>query len=166
METVILTFIGEDKPGIIERIAKVIFLHNGSWQDSQFSHMAGQFAGFAKITVPQKHTDALLSDLRELSGLLVKVTQDDAVESGEAKTAKLNIIGNDRPGIVQEVSQILAQLHVNVIEFKTFCESAPNWGSPVFKAQIRVSVPLHLENEVLKEALEALGDDLILELEL
>lgn len=165
METVILTFIGEDKPGIIERIAKIIFLHNGSWQDSRFSHMAGQFAGFAKIAVPQKNTNALLDDLRDLSGLLIKVTQEDDENNSESKTAHLNIVGNDRPGIVQEVSQILAQLHVNVIEFKTFCDSAPNWGNPVFKAQIKVSIPLHLQTEALKEALEALGDDLILELE-
>jgi glycine cleavage system regulatory protein len=165
METVILTFIGEDKPGIIENIAKIVFLHGGSWNDSRFSHMSGQFAGFAKVTVSKKQTALLVSDLRELTGLLVKTTDDTTTDSQYYKTVKLNIVANDRPGIVQEVSRVLAQQQVNVTEFNTQCNSAPNWGGSVFKAKIIVSLPANLENETLLSALETLGDDLILELE-
>ena len=47
----ILTIIGEDKPGIVESLAEVIADHSGNWLESSMSHLAGKFAGILRVGV-------------------------------------------------------------------------------------------------------------------
>ena len=71
----VLTIIGDDKPGLVEKLAETIARHSGSWLESNMSHLAGKFAGILRVSVEESHADALVSDLQALSSILKLVVE-------------------------------------------------------------------------------------------
>ena len=52
METyLVLTVIGDDRPGLVEALAETIAAHEGNWLESRMSHLAGKFAGLLRVSV-------------------------------------------------------------------------------------------------------------------
>jgi len=76
----------------------------------------------------------------------------------------LSVIGNDRPGIVQEVSAVLARHHVNVQELITGCFAAEMSATPTFRAEAELEVPEDFDQDELADDLERLSDELMVEI--
>lgn len=164
MQPLVITVMGKDKPGLVDALAKCVYQHGGNWQGSSFAHMAGMFTGFVEAHVPQEQHDALVSALNDLDGLTVQ-----SVSVAEATTASeqqydVEIMGNDKPGIVRELTGILHQFNLNILTFESRCESAPNWGSLMFKAHARIAVPESFDEGALKDALELQANDLVVDI--
>ena len=127
--SLVLTVIGDDRPGLVEQLASAISAHEGSWCESSMSHLAGKFAGIVAISVPDAEIDALKATLAALPGLRVtaEASRPAGPAAGETGTRrlKLALVGHDRIGIVREVSQVLARHAVNVEDLSTHTASAP-----------------------------------------
>ena len=123
----VLTAIGEDKPGLVESLAEVIADNSGNWLESSMSQLAGKFAGILRVSVNDSEADQLISALDGISDQLTLVIEraNSDVEIESPQTVELNLIGNDRPGIIREFSHALASLSVNVEQLSTECISAP-----------------------------------------
>jgi glycine cleavage system regulatory protein len=78
----------------------------------------------------------------------------------------LELIGLDRPGLVREISQLLARHDVNVEELITDRTSAPMSGEMLFRANARLKVPAHIDAVHLRGSLERLASDLTVEIKL
>ncbi|HAU92146.1 MAG TPA: glycine cleavage system protein R, partial [Alteromonas sp.] len=106
MKPVIFTIIGNDRPGLVDAVAKKVFEYGGNWQGSSFAHMAGQFAGFVEAQVPgDKHQD-LIAALNTLDGLQVHSQSVTESALSDADELTIEVMGNDRPGIVQELTNV------------------------------------------------------------
>ena len=166
MKPIIFTLVGRDKPGLISNLAKTVYDMGGNWLGSNFSHMAGHFAGFVQIDLPlEKHSSLveLFSTHPDLKiHLLPGITEHPAVQ----KIVQLDITGNDRSGIVQELTHILSQFNLNIIKFDSSLESAPNWGSALFKVKTTINVAVDFDLETLQESLENVANDLMIDLEI
>ncbi|BFM49973.1 ACT domain-containing protein [Marinomonas sp. THO17] len=161
----VLSFIGEDKPGIVERLSEVIARHQGNWLESRMAHLADKFAGILTVSVPLAEQDNMISALQSLQQVGLYVRVETAQASGsESSTLSLSVVGNDRPGIIKEVSQVLHSLLVNVNELTTSCEPAPMSSEMLFKAEMVLSVPASLPLSELEAALENISSDLMVEL--
>ncbi len=164
MKPVIITVIGKDRPGLVDAVAKKVYQFGGNWQGSSFAHMAGQFAGFVEVLVPAEQHQALIDALNTLDGLQVQSQSvTDTLEQPD-EMLRIEVIGNDRAGIVQELTNVLHGFNLNILHFASTCESAPNWGSQMFKAQLRVGVSADLDRDDLQEALEAVANDLVVDI--
>lgn len=170
MESLVLTVIGPDRPGLVESIASTIAQHGASWVDSRMSRLSGQFAGILQVSVPREHSAELFRALMELErgGLRVVVQPGTPAVDREAsaRRVKLDLLGADRPGIVQSVSSALAQRGVNVEELLTECIDAPLSGGLLFKAVATLSVPEGVTLESLRIRLEAIASDLMVDIAL
>ena len=162
----VLTVIADDKPGLVETLAEVIADHKGSWLESSMSQLAGKFAGILRVSVATNRAENLIDALSSLPAELKLI-----VEQAEAKelpvkptTVDLNLIGNERPGIIREISHALTMLSVNVEQLSTHCDPAPMSGDVLFRAQAVLQIPTGMLVEDLQEVLERLADDLIVEL--
>ncbi|MDP1932255.1 MAG: ACT domain-containing protein [Gammaproteobacteria bacterium] len=164
----VLTIIGDDKPGLVELLSETIARHSGNWLESNMSHLAGKFAGILRVSVEDSHADALVQDLQKLSSVLRLVVEKVSVSEPvqRHRTLRLSLVGNDRPGIIKEISRALAAQHVNVEELATQCTSAPMSGELLFNAQAVLKVPVDLDLDALQAQLEKLADDLIVEINL
>jgi len=167
--SLVLTLIGPDRPGLVEALARAIAAHDANWLESRMSRLAGKFAGILLIDVPENRVESLTRSLHELqsAGLAVMVEQSGEEAAPRAWVGlELSLVGQDRPGIIRDISRALAGRGVNVEELSTGCSSAPMSGEALFHATARLQVPKGAALEELREALEALANDLMVDLTL
>ena len=62
----VLTVIGDDRPGLVGELSTVISAHQGSWLESSMAQLAGKFAGIVEVAVDEAHADALKLELGQL----------------------------------------------------------------------------------------------------
>ncbi|MPR02186.1 glycine cleavage system protein R [Pseudomonas sp. MAFF 212408] len=166
MDHLVLTIIAADKPGLVERIAQNIAAHGGNWLESRMAHMAGQFAGILRVSVPAESRQGLVNALEDLStqGIRVLVGEGSAGQASASKAILMTLVGNDRSGIVREITALLSQQGVNLERLSTDVRPAPMSGDPLFNAEALLRVPSTLSLEALQTSLETLADDLMVEL--
>lgn len=166
MESLVVTVIGKDRPGLVESVSAVVEAHGGSWVESRMSRLAGEFAGILRVSVPTDRAEGLANALEalETGGLRVVVERgvDEAPAGG--RPIVLDLVGSDRPGIVHKISEALAARGVNVDELNTECDGAPWSGDTLFKATARLRAPATLDLNQLRESLEAIAADLMVDI--
>lgn len=168
MNHLVLTVIAQDQPGLVERVAQCVADHGGNWLESRMSRMAGQFAGILRVAVPAEAHAELVDALQALNAQGIRVLlADSGIEpSCNWKPILLDLVGNDRPGIVRDITRLLAEQGVNLESLITEVAPAPMSSEPLFHAEALLAVPLGLSLDVLQSKLETLADDLMVELHL
>lgn len=158
----ILTVLGSDRPGLVRSLADTVARHGGNWLESRMARLAGQFAGIVRIECPAANADALLLELQApgIPGLTIQAARESAVETPRRRTLNVEVVGNDRPGIVRELTAAIAGAGGNVEELTTGLESAPMSGHPMFRARGVISILENAQEDVLTAAIESLGGDL------
>lgn len=170
MATLVLTAIGDDHAGLVRALSGAIAEHGGNWETSRMAHLAGKFAGIVMVTVADENVAALVSDLEPLEkqGLLEVTAELSAPQvstKGHTRLA-LELVGLDRPGIVREVSDVLAKQMINIEELETETVSAPMEGGTIFKARATLTVPDAVSVDYLTEALEDLAGQLMVDIDI
>lgn len=165
--SLVLTVIGDDRPGLVEQVATAISQHQGNWLESSMSHLAGKFAGIVCVSVAEAQLDALKTALAALPGLRITA---EVSASAETKTGnrrlKLSLVGHDRIGIVREVSQVLARHSINVEDLSTHTASAPMSADLLFHATAELTASPTLDARALTADLESLSNDLMVDITL
>jgi glycine cleavage system regulatory protein len=166
----VVTVVGADRPGLVEALAKAALAHDANWEGSRMVRLAGRFAGVVQLTVEAERVGALEHELAALQtqGLRLMIERGDPTGAGAADTTalRLELVGNDRPGILREIARALAARHVNVEELETECVSAPMSGDTLFKATARLRCAAGSDTDELRDVLEAIGDDLMVDVRL
>ena len=167
MNSLVLTLIGEDRAGLVESVASVVAAHDGNWLDSRMNRLAGKFAGILRIDVAPEAEGDLIAALSQLAGLniIVESAGSDATES-RLRPLVLDVIGADHPGIVRDITSVLAKAGAIIEELTTGCIPAPMTSEPMFTAHITLAAPINLDLDDLQGRLEAIANDLVVEVEL
>ena len=171
MATLVLTVIGNDTSGLVDAPADPIARHGGSWDRSHMARLAGQFAGIVVVSVPDDNVTALQASLDGLNaqGLLdvqVAIASSSTEDVPTENVLRLELIGQDRPGIISEISAALATRNVSILELETNTLSAPMSGEPLFEAKATLRVPNELPLDQLRETLEDIANELMVDLDL
>ena len=161
----VMTVLGNDRPGLVSSLADTVASHGGNWLESRMARLAGQFAGIVRIECAPDTVDALIHEL-QIPGLTITAVRELEDEPAARRTLVVDVVGNDRPGIVRELSAAVANAGGNIEELTTGLESAPMSGHPMFRAHGIVSIPENTATEVLVAAIEKLGGDLTVDLSL
>jgi glycine cleavage system regulatory protein len=165
----VMTIIGPDRPGLVEMVAEIVAQHQGNWLDSRMARLGGYFAGILRVAVPNSTQAQLVSALETLKsqGLSVKVQPDETSAGAPAGELQcLEVVGQDRPGIVMHIAQALADFGVNVEELESETCSAPMSGETLFRAQATLRLPQSCNVTELQRELEKIAADLIVEVTL
>ena len=170
METsYVITFIGDDRPGLVEHLSSVIENNRGNWHESRLSQLGGKFAGLVLVSLPGDSGAALEADLKALSatGLSVRVTPTSEVATpADGRAITLTVIGPDRLGIVREIARVLAEREINVVEMDSQVTSAPMSAEMIFHARIDAQIPMATDMDDLHDTLEEISNHMTLEIEL
>jgi methionyl-tRNA formyltransferase len=168
-KSLILTVIGRDRPGIVNRISDVAQRFGANWAGSRMAGLAGQFAGIVHFQVPEDKVGPLADALRGLGSSDLQI----AIATGVAgavlspqRIVRLELVGNDRPGIVRDLSGCLAERGVSIEELHTEFVSAPMSADPLFKVNALLAVPAGLADAELKRELETLATEMMVDFEL
>jgi len=167
--SLVLTVIGSDHPGIVNLLSDVAQRFGANWAGSRMASLAGQFAGIVHFEVPDQNAKPLASALDGLvsSGLHVVIAMGDskAVPAGQ-RIVRLELVGNDRPGIVRDLSGNLARRGVSIEELHTQVVSAAMSADQLFKVKALLAVPEALTDDELKRELEALATEMMVDIDL
>ena len=168
MATFTLTCVGDDRPGLVSALSAPISAHDASWERSQMARLAGKFAGVLLLEVADARADALVADLTALAdiGLHVIVERTDEPPAHGSVRLGLDLIGADHPGIVAEISGALAAQRIGIEELHTDVRDAPMAGGRLFEAQAVLEAPPALDVDDLRSRLEAIADELMVEIKL
>lgn len=165
MASLILTVVGPDRPGLVRALSGAVAARGGSWLESRMARLAGQFAGIVLVEAPE----SLLDDLAALEAHGLRVAGQSAT-SGAADAAAqprlaLEVVGNDRPGIVRDVAQILAGSEVNIEELTTGVASGSFSGETLFRATALLRAPNTAAVDAVRAGLERLGNELMVDIQ-
>ena len=131
------------------------------------SSLAGQFAGILLISVPTENSEACLESLSglESEGLHVVAHLSKEVPSTVATHEyRLDLVGNDRAGIVHDITSLLTRHDVNVKDLETVVESASMGGGEIFRAKAQLVVPVSADIDTLAAEIENLANDLMVDI--
>jgi len=165
--SLVITLVGPDRPGIVRAVAGQVAARGGNWIESRMSRLAGQFAGIVHVDVPTVELPALRAALDALELSVVVVETGQAPEpAGDRKRYHLEVLGQDRPGIVRDVTTALATRGINVLELETECISAPWTGESLFRARAELEFPEGTKLDQVRADLRSLEGELALDLDL
>lgn len=169
MTALTLTLIGRDRPGLVRSLSELVAGAGGNWLESRMARLAGQFAGILLIDLPEAEVAHLVADLKalEVEGLRATVERGLGEEpASSCQVLLLELVGQDRPGIVREIAQALAGRRVNIEELTTRVVSGSFSGERMFEAEARLRVPADVSAEALRDTLEVLANELMVDLRL
>ncbi|GAA1487339.1 glycine cleavage system protein R [Brachybacterium sacelli] len=176
MTTYVLTAIGDDRPGLVAALAAAVDEHGGNWVDSQLALLAGKFAGIVQVDLPDAEVENFLTALPALADAVGLAVEATAAEAGASPTTgasgsvglpfQLRLLGQDRTGMVREVTSALTSQGATIDALRSWTREAPEGGGMLFEAEAEVRLPGDAAAEKVREALERIGAELMVDLEL
>ncbi len=153
-EYMVLTAVGADRPGLVERISGLIHEAGANLEDSRMAILGGEFAlillfsgGTESVLKVEERSAAVAAELD--LGITLRRTRR-RTETSEFLPYSLRVSGVDRPGIVAHVSALLAGRGVNVAGLESRLAYAPLSGTPMFHLNAKLQVPSQLALATLR----------------
>ena len=169
IKSLVVTVIGPDRPGIVSLLSDRARGFGANWAASRMASLAGQFAGMVHFEVPAENAKALADALAGLgsSGLRVVIAESDAKSARrDRRVVRLELVGQDRPGIMRDLSARLAERGVSIDELHTEIASAAMSAESLFKVKATLLVPHALSDDELRRGLEALANEMMVDISL
>jgi glycine cleavage system regulatory protein len=168
MATLILSVVGSDRPGLTQALASAVLAAGGNWLESHLSRLGGLYVGSVLVEVEAGGIEALRSAVSAVDSHGLEVRIAPALE--QPRTAgdvlQFSLVGQDRPGIVHQVTAILSGLQVNIESFETSIAAEPQTGAPLFVMEARLRLPPSLPVERVRAALEGISAEIMVDISL
>lgn len=158
----LITSIGEDRPGIVARLTEVLVANSANLEESRMAILGGDFAAIMLVSIPSTHVPALEKDLAKLQGEGISVTirKTEAYDPSRFKDYipyEILLKGADHEGIVHTVSSHLQQHSINIQSVETMVVHAPVSGSPLFQLKAQIQVPPSISAADLRKNLNKIA---------
>jgi len=166
----VLTVISEDRPGLVDKLSKTIVKCDANWESSRMARLAGRFAGILLVSVDEERADELEAALNALTAsadMSIVVQRSAADEPLPDRNAfRLQLVGTDRPGIIHEISHVLAARQVNVEDMRSDCEATPMGGGQLFRMTATLTCIATTDIDEVCVAIESVANDLMVDITL
>ena len=166
--SLVITILGPDQVGLVKSLSETLNEHKGSWTESRMSHLGGKFAGLLEVSVPTAEVESLTNALQALQTDTFKIMVDQCCEEPASKpthSLSLDILGQDRPGIILDITQQLATLNVNIEELESEVKPASMSGGTLFSAKLKLGLPDGVSTEEVQDSLESMSDQFMVDID-
>jgi glycine cleavage system regulatory protein len=168
MALFILTTVGSDRPGLTQALAAAILSAGGNWLESHLSRLGGLYVGSVLVELDAAGVDDLRSAVSRVDahGLDVRIVPSIEESPAPGEAFDFGLVGQDRLGIVRQVSAILAGLEANIETFRTWITEGPETGAPLFNMEARLRLPPGLQAQTVQAALEDISAEIMVDISL
>lgn len=157
--------VGQDRPGIVAALSKVLYEHDCNLSDSSMTILAGQFAVVLILETGAKTDSQALSEAIEKLGtdwhLQVSagpVEEGETAFAGSGATLLVSVYGADQAGITWKVAEGIAAKGYNVTDLST---RKIEGSAPVYILLLEIEAgPDARSREELESALQTLGKEM------
>ncbi len=167
--SMVVTVMGPDRPGIVRLLSDKAQRFGANWADSRMARLAGEFAGMVHFEVPHENAEALSTALRglESSGLRVAIAQSESgPPSGGMRGVSLELVGDDKPGIVASLTRMLAERHISIEHLHTELAGTGTGSQHRFNVVAHLLVPRQISSDALRADLAVLAAGMMLDIAL
>lgn len=164
---VVISVIGRDRPGIVANISKVLYFNKGNIEELTQTAIKGQFAMILIATLLKE--EALFELKEELQSLaadldlninlrLLEETELVPYSAGPTEPFVLTVRGEDRPGLVYGITEILAEHGINITNLDA---QTMQIGDKLEYIQFyEVDIPQTLDYRMIQEKLQRRGAEM------
>jgi glycine cleavage system regulatory protein len=166
MTTLVLNVTGSDRPGLTQALAEAVLSAGGNWLESHLSRLGGLYVGSVLIALDADRVEALRGAVQAIDGRGLEVRIAPTVETSPStgETLTFRLVGQDRAGIVRQVTAVLAGLDVNIEAFESHISAKPHSGAPLFHLEARLRLPPALDVARVQDALEAISAEIMVDI--
>jgi len=166
MKSILISVLGDDKPGLLDSLSEIIVSNDGDWIESNMSTVEAKFAGILRVNVPAKNAKKLIKELTSSKlGLQIACEETEPVRLSDFKSYNIELIGQNHVGIINKLSHVLTyELKANVEGIKTEIIDTSMSGEQLFKAQISLHLPKSIDERLIKGKLELIADEMMVEI--
>jgi glycine cleavage system regulatory protein len=167
--TLVITVLATDRPGVVHTLSETLMAHKANWIDSRMANLADKFAGLVQISVPTDQLNGLKAKLQALHDAdnQLHILMEEAnivVETVPRSNLSLELLGADRPGIIDDITAALTSLNVNINNLETEQREASMSSELLFYASLQLGLPEGVSDDDVKDSLEALSDQFMVDL--
>lgn len=160
----LVTSVGEDRPGIVARLTEVFLAHGANLEESRMAILGGEFAAIMLVSLASDQEPGLGAALARLhsEGITVSVKRaaQSKVDRMEGFTSyRIKLSGADHEGIVFRVSSYLKDNSINIQAVDTQVLNAPETGLPLFQMTASLLVPPTVRVSEVRKDLNRIADE-------
>ena len=166
-EQLVITALGEDRPGIVDELSNALTEHDLNIEDSRMSVLGGEFAILMLVSGSNNSINAFINETPALEAtlgmkLLVKATSK---KPGTLTLAPytVEVVSMDHPGIVRDIARFFSSRKINILVLDTSRYAAAHTGTPMFALQMTVEIPTAISIGKLREEFVNMCDQLNLD---
>jgi glycine cleavage system regulatory protein len=167
--SLIVSIVGPDRHGIVSLLSDRAQRFGANWAASRMTRLAGEFGGTVHFEVPRENADALATALRSLesSGLQVVISRSDGASvPASLRGVELELVGEDRLGIVSSLTKILAERGISIENIHTEIIRSGVSGKQTFRIGAHLLLPAALSIDALRRELGSLAREMMLDIAL
>ena len=166
MALLVLSVAGSDRPGLTQALAAAVLSAGGNWLESHLSRLGGLYVGSVLVELDADKLEALDTAVRAVDdhGLDVRIAPAVEAAGSSGETFQFGLVGQDRPGIVNQVTLVLSRLDANIETFETRISAEPHSGAPLFHLDARLRLPADLTADRIRSALEAISGEIMVDI--
>lgn len=154
-DSLVITALGQDRPGLIAQLSHAINEAGCNIQDSRMSVLGGEFAILMQVSGKWNNLSKLestLNTLQEASGLTITSKRTVPRKLDQDKIPyTIEVVSIDHPGIVCQLAEYLSAKSINVYDMVSSSQPAPHTGSPIFTLNMTVEIPADLHIATLRD---------------
>ena len=166
-EQLVITALGDDRPGIVDELSNALFKHELNIEDSRMSVLGGEFAVLLLVSGSPQSIDDFVADTASLEEslnmkLLVKLTSSaDSAQSLVPYTVE--VVAIDHPGIVHKLASFFSARKINIVDLNTERYAAAHTATPMFAVNMTIGIPGDIAIKSLRDEFIAMCDELNLD---
>lgn len=160
----VVSFVGCDRLGLLKQLAQKTHELGGKWLISKVSYLEGQVAAVIKVQAPVTalaQAKSLFSDEASLKVIFSEPAKSDP----DGVVIGLRVDAKDRPGLVNEISQLLDRESVKITDMECHRMGIAELGGSVFTANLKLALPDDANGDDIAAEIEALGADMVVTLD-
>lgn len=162
-EYLVISAIGEDKPGIINALSKIATQYHCNILDTRMAVLGGEFALLMMISGQPADLESatpVLEASATQQGLttIFKRTRPRPPRAS-SRPYRVEVVAIDQPGIVTEIAGFFSSRDMNIEEMETGTYAAAHTGTPMFSLEMTINIPSTVAIAGLKDAFIAFCDE-------
>jgi glycine cleavage system regulatory protein len=164
----LLSVVGSDRPGLTKALAAAVVSAGGNWLESHLSQLGGLYVGSVLVELEADAVESLRTAVSAVDahGLEVRIVPAIQTLGPTGDALHFDLVGQDRPGIVDSVTAVLARLGANIETFKTWVDAEAYSGAPLFHLDAVLRLPPDLSAAQVQAALEAISAEVMVDVSL
>ncbi len=168
MTLFVLSVVGSDRPGLTQALAAAVLAAGGNWQESRLSLLGGLYVGSVLVGLTADGVEGLRSAVREVDaqGLAVRIAPAVEALGADGEAFDFALVGQDQPGIVNQVTAVLSGLNANIETFRSWIGAEPHSGVPLFNIAASLRLPRDLAADRVRAALEDISAEIMVDIAL